>query len=59
MTCHVELRIDTAKAVHALVFNDDGLICNSELYSEIPQAFAPAVSPTAGPLPAGFQPPSG
>ena len=50
MSVHVELRLESAKALHHLTFNDDGLIESSELYAEIPTDFSPQVtSPTAWP----------
>ena len=63
MSVHVELRLDTAKAIHALEFDDAGLITSSELYSELPTIIAPQMTreqrssgkPSAG----GSQPPSG
>jgi len=55
MSVHVELRLDTSRALHHLQFNDDGLIESSELYSEIPTDFSPQPSVTAG----RANPPSG
>jgi hypothetical protein len=53
MTAHVELRIDTSKAVHQLVFDDDGLIASSELFNEMAASYTPV------PVGAGHGPPSG
>jgi len=41
MSVHVELRLESAKALHHLTFNDDGLIESSELYAEIPTDYSP------------------